>query len=550
MTSFSVNPKFSSTLPILLGLLLGSWLYTSNVLGYDLTYFPGDLGDGRLNLYFLEHAYQFFIGKQETFWDAPFMYPETNVLAFSDNLLGSAPIYSFFRVLEFDTYKSYQLWFVCISSLNFITAFFFLKYVFKNNYAAVLGAFVFAFSVALQSQLTHAQTFPRFAIPLAFLMALKFSHSLKPIYLCLTLFFLVYQIYCGIYLGFMLAVPLSIYLLIIILREISNKNEALRNSKWWLQNLSYCALNILILLPLMLPYTERNIEPGLGHFNLIMNGLPTIKSHFFSVEGTLIWNFLSRIGQDYKSWWNHQIFAGGIATLSLIAAWYLFIRKAIRYKLSLNLYSTPLILLFTGLLTFILYLRFNDVSAYVTLYFLPGFSSMRALCRIINIELLFFGIAVAFIFSKISSKYFRFQGLLFLIALSLLGLDNYFYAEKSSRTKVEAAKQRTKTLEEAFEKLPVGSVVSYEPDTVQLASYHYQLDAMLSAQKYNLKTINAYTATCPGAYGRYWNELNMESRNHWLSSKELDVDTIYIVRSPKSIEALPVIQLNGSELEI
>ena len=79
------------------GLVLGLCFFTFKIIGFDFSYFPGDLGDGRLNLYFLEHAHKFFTGKISSFWEAPFMYPEPNVTAYSDNLLGSAPIYSFFE---------------------------------------------------------------------------------------------------------------------------------------------------------------------------------------------------------------------------------------------------------------------------------------------------------------------------------------------------------------------------------------------------------------------------------------------------------------------
>jgi hypothetical protein len=102
-----------------IGLTLGIYFITLNVLGVSLTHFPGDLGDGRLNLYFLEHAFKLFNGQLTSYWDAPFMYPEKNVLAYSDNLLGSAPIYALFRWLGYDTFTSYQLWFICLSVLNY-----------------------------------------------------------------------------------------------------------------------------------------------------------------------------------------------------------------------------------------------------------------------------------------------------------------------------------------------------------------------------------------------------------------------------------------------
>ena len=250
----------------------------------------------------------------------------------------------------------------------------------------------------------------------------------------------------------MLAVPIGIYLLIIIIREIVCKNKLVSNYKWLLQNILYIVLNIVILLPLMLPYMDKKTSPNIEHYEQIMGTIPTIKSHLFSQQGSLIWDFLSEIGKSYKTWCNHQIFAGGIATVCLLIAIFFLISKIIKFKFQLKSYSIPLILLFTGLLTFLLYLRFKDKSAYIILYYLPGFSSMRDLARIINIELLFFGIATAFVFTKIFKKYVRYEPVIFIVALSLLICDNYFYKEASYKTKVILAKERTKDIEKRLKK--------------------------------------------------------------------------------------------------
>jgi len=238
---------------VLVGLIAGLFLFTFNVTGLDFRFFPGDLGDGRFNLYLLEHAYKFFTGEISNFWDAPFMYPESNVISYSDNLLGSALFYSIFRLLGFDVYLSYQLWFVTVSVHHKNEKVYFLKYVFKNNYAAVLGAFIFAFSLALQSQLTHSQTFPRFAIPLALLMAVKFSEELKPKYFLYTLIFVVYQIYCGIYLGFMLTIPVTILFILIVIKSVIEGSNKIFNGKWLMQMAGSLFISRLVLLPLMLP---------------------------------------------------------------------------------------------------------------------------------------------------------------------------------------------------------------------------------------------------------------------------------------------------------
>lgn len=549
MAAFVVKSWAKSTIIMLIGLILGLLLFTFNVIGFNFSFFPGDLGDARLNLYFLEHAHMFFTGKIHSFWNAPFMYPENNVIAYSDNLLGSAPIFSVFRLMGFDLYKSYQLWFVVVSALNYISAFYFLKYVFKNNYSAALGAFVFAFSIALQSQLTHAQTFPRFAIPIAFLMAVKFSEELRSKYFFYTLLFVVYQIYCGIYLGFMLAVPIGIYLLLIIIKKVFVERQMVFNFKWLMQISIYGLLNIAILLPLMLPYMDRKISPVIEHYKRIMISIPTIKSHFFSQHGSLIWDFLSKTGLSHKAWWNHQIFAGGIATICLIIAICWMVSNIIKTKFRLSSFSVPLLLILTGLITFFLYIRFKDISAYIALYYLPGFSSMRSLARIINIELIFFAIATAYVFSRIFKNNFKYNSLIFFVALTLIMGDNYFYANKSYRTKVSIANERTAKIDKAFAQIPVGSVVSYEPLKLESAAIFYQIDAMLTAQKYNLITLNAYTATSPGDYSMYWHEPNEISRNYWLRNKKIDQDTLYIVKASNIVEKVPVNALQHFDLK-
>jgi hypothetical protein len=521
---------------MLLGLVSGIVLFNLNVIGLHFAFFPGDLGDGRLNLYFLEHAHQFFSGHLKSYWDAPFMYPEKNVMAYSDNLLGSAPVFSLFRFLGMNTYKSYQLWFVVVSAFNYISAFYFLKYVFRNDYSAVLGAFVFAFSIALQSQLTHAQTFPRFAIPLAFLMAVKFSEELKPAYFFSTLLFVVYQIYCGIYLGFMLAVPIGIYLLLTIVKKKIAERQVFFTFSWFSRIALSALMNILILLPLMSHYLERKTSPGISGFKGILGSVPTLKSYLFSQHGSLFWNFLSRTGSNIESWWDHQIFTGGIATLCLLVGICFLIVTLYKTKFRLSNLSVPLLLQLTGLVTCMLFVRIKGVSLYFFIYFMPGFCSMRSMTRIINVELIFFAISTAFIFTAILNKYSRFGMLIFIAAFVLMILDNYFHSAESYRTNVSVARERLSCIEKVVSKIPAGSVFSYEPPNLEPTPIFFHMDAMLVSQQYQLKTLNAYTGSSPAEYKRYWDKPDEDGRNYWLEHVNIGQDTLYVIRSADDVE--------------
>lgn len=542
--------KFGESIfPMLLGLLAGLMFFTFRIIGFDFGYFPGDLADGRLVLYILEHAHQFFTGSISDFWNAPFMYPEKNVLAYSENLLGSAPIYSLFRLLGFDIYRSYQLWFLVVSALNYLAAFYFLKYVFKHNYSAALGAFVFAFSIALVSQIAHPQTFPRFAVPLAFLMVFKFGEALNPKYLFFAVLLVVYQIYCGIYLGFMLAIPVGLFLLLIIIKKGLFENADVFKPKWLIQVLSYGLLNVLILLPLMFPYMERKIAPTDDHFSQISQSIPTIVSHFYSRNDSLVWEFLSQLGQSYETPWNHQIFAGAIATICLAIVSYFMISNVVKSKFRLNHFSVPFLFWLTGLLTFILFIRFDDITAYIALYYLPGFSAMRILTRIINIELIFFAFATTFVFSKLHIIKSKYWFAIFLSALTLLIIDNYSHSSMSYRTELSVAKERTGRLDHLFAQIPEGSVVSYEPENMDGLTIFYQVDAMLASQKYGLTSINGYTAKSPSDYGMYWHEPNEKSRNYWLINKNIEPEAIYVVKNENILEKVPVNEIENYDFK-
>jgi hypothetical protein len=155
----------------------------------------------------------------------------------------------------------------------------------------------------------------------------------------------------------MLVVPIGIYLILIIIRDVFYEKKVVYSLKWFFQVALYGLINIIILLPLLLPYMERKISPSFEHFKQISSSIPTIKSHLFSQQGGLIWDFLSKTGQNYEAWWNHQIFAGGIATICFLICIYWLLSKAIKTNFRLNNFSTPVILILTGILTFFLYIH-------------------------------------------------------------------------------------------------------------------------------------------------------------------------------------------------
>lgn len=517
--------------PFFLGLGLALSFFILPVVGLHFEYFPGDVGDGRFNTYLLEHCHRFFTGQDPSLWEAPFLYPEESVITYSDNLVGSAPFYSIFRILGLDREASFQGWFVVMMLLNYACCYFFLKDCFKNTYAAVLGALVFTFSLAFHSQITHAQLFPRFPIPLAFWMGILFLRELKPVYFLGALMLVVYQFYCGVYLGFLLAVPIGFLLLFSLIHQRKLLLGSLKNIKWDAGMALGVILPALAILPLILPYIARTSTVEMSVYENIRASIPTPLSFFFSEYCSLPWGFLNETAIHYPNNWNHRLFPGALAISSLLVytGWVvvgLFRQQGLNHR---DTQPQTMVLFFTGLVTFLFFTRIGEISLYRLLFELPGFAALRGLGRIINIELLFFGIAATYLLMRLLEKFKKWTIPIFLGVCCLFVLDNFKKPQCINRSEKAMAQSWVNKLIQKMKHIPEGSIVSYEPEVIEGISIHQQLDAMLACQTLNLVAINGYTATSPNGYSGYWGFMNEAGRNYWLNRKGVEPDTIYVI---------------------
>ena len=514
--------------PFWLGLVIGLVFTTFQIIGFDLSMYPGDFGDGRFNNFILEHGHRFLTGQESSLWEAHFMYPEAQVVTFSDNLIGTVPLYSLWRALGCDIETSFQLWYILVTVFNFTACYFFLKWLFHNRYAAVLGAFVFAFSLTLQTQVTHAQTFPRFFIPLAILFLLLYHKALHPKYLFAAFLMLVWQFYSGIYLGFMLSVPFGLLLIWILYQQRIELRHSLRNKKWLLQSALAIVVNFALLLVLMVPYYLRSLQfPGTPYCDVV-GTIPTIRSFFCSKYGTFFWNSLNHVTKDYPTYYDHQLFPGIVTLLAFMALviTFIFFRKRLRLETHLQLFW-PLV--GVGLVTMLLFFRYNIYSLYYFLYHVPGFRSMRALTRIINVEVVFFALAVALVSYLLLRKWKKYAALLFVVFLGALAIDNFLIKGEAYTVRKHDVQIRTAALTKMMTGIPKGSIVAYEPVDDRVPMYFHQLDAMLSAQQLGLQCINAYTGTSPSTFSPYWWNPNPENRKLWLDAVGAQPDTVYVI---------------------
>ena len=252
---------------------------------------------------------------------------------------------------------------------------------------------------------------------------------------------------------------------------------------------------------------------------------------FFSQDGTWIWTFLSDTGSDYPASWDHQIFVGGIALLSIVVVFGIwFYSKFTNFDLA-KLFANNFLktMLIGGLLTCIIFLRVGEYSLYQLFWNLPGYTSLRSIARVINVELIFYAVSAAIVSNALFRRYKEISFLLFIGIIGLIIIDNGHDPNKTYRTSKVKSQGRVQDLTEKMRGVPKSSVVSYEPNMDDYQAFVYQIDAMLASQSLNLRTLNGYTAKAPYVYDNFWVNLDETSRKEWLDYNPQIKDLIYVI---------------------
>ena len=154
-------------------LIIGIYLVPINIFNSDFSKILGDKGDARFNNYVLEHGYKYIKGEVSNYWDMSMMYPFNNVTAFSDNLLGTMPLYSFFRFIGNTVETSFQWWIISVFILNFVISFIVFFKISYNILISTAASYIFAFGIYNIGHFDHVQVFPKFIAPLVIYLLWK-----------------------------------------------------------------------------------------------------------------------------------------------------------------------------------------------------------------------------------------------------------------------------------------------------------------------------------------------------------------------------------------
>lgn len=539
-----------AALPLIVGLLF--YLSASRI--------PGDLGDARFNMYILEHGYRWMAGLDRSFWSAPFFFPAVNVVAYSDNLLGSMPVYAFFRELGKDRESSYQWWIAVSFILNYLSSFWVLRKWTLSLLGSAAGAYLFTFGLPVMSQAEmHLQLIPRFMVPVGFYFWMRFLLEPSPKFFALSLGALLWQIYIGIYTGYFLGLFMA------ATWAFHWISEYFRLESWSLRSIKIAFWDVLLrawksivslilrpfiaywiivglfllgMLPLAVPYANAARSVGTRSWGEISSMLPRIQSYFHDPE-SLLYGREMTFGHNLPLPWEHMLFLGWVPILALVA-FAVFLRFCTE-ELNLRHYR---ILFGSIVIIYVLTLDIGSYSIYWVVAHLPGASAIRSITRMIVVMLFPIAAILGYLVTKggnffkrrsfrRGSSFLRISGMILVAAIVLfLVVDqssqlHSFDKERSQARIIQMEKKIRLVLEkEGGSGSDLKKIVIWV-DRGKSSSFEIQIDAMLASQDLGIETVNGYSGNFPPGYGSVLSDLGVGkcgAFQHWIDSHKKDFE--------------------------
>jgi hypothetical protein len=474
----------------------------------------GDEGDSRFIMSLAEYNYLWLTGHYSDYWDGFFMFPDREVITYSDNLLGSIPFYAAFRMVT-EMHTAFQLTLLLAHVLNFLAAYYALTFFSRNRFASAAGAFIFAFGLALCGLHNHPQYLFRFCIPLFFCSVVGYLKTYSPVSLGLAFLFLLWQFYLVIYIGFFLLLSGSIF----CLTYCAIQYKSLRISILLKHFLAFIPAALLMILPLWLPYHRRMQTTGYySDYDFYMQTIPRPLSWFRAFPGSC-WKFLSGTDVSSQYPWLHNLFPGFVVVLSIPAIFY-FLRKSDHVQLAVVI-SLVIILCFVS--------WSNGHTLYGYLMKFSPLKSVRFVGRIVTVLVFFFSVILTFTLSEAIQKFNFPSAVLVLFSIALIA-DNFTDLNAFKTFSKEGSKQQIAALYKDISLKDTGKSAAFAYLSPGEATPEFkQLDAMLCALKMRKKTVNGYSSTCHKDFGPFWKKMDRPSLQLWCDSMHTDVAGILIV---------------------
>ncbi|WP_047549806.1 hypothetical protein [Methylotenera sp. G11] len=497
---------------------------------------PGDIGDGRLNNYFLENIYRYIQGKSPSLVHLSFFYPFPYVLGFSDNHFGSSPAYLLPRAITGQADTAFQIWYLFGYFANYLAAYYALRKLDISAFAAAAGALIFAFALPVTAHSGHAQLHYRFGVPLAISAFIHFLERKDWRYFAAAAAWLVWQFYCTIYIGFFLLLMLAAMACVYVFRSLKDSSGGIKAiSTMFADRFSRLPdaerIRLAVIFAALLFFTAVLFYPYLRvsllydarrHWHEISSMMPRLQSYFLDDYSTL-WASQSGIFASLPMRHEHQMFVGAVPMLLAIGGYLLGRRQNTGLAFPLLSGSLALLLVLT--------LSIGGVSLWYVFSKLPLASAIRAMTRIILVFLFpvaFLGaVAIDRLKARLITKPVWRRMALFvmvpLLVFEFAATAPVVSSKAEWRHRLEAREQAMPT------GLPPGAILFY----AQAGDIFYadEIDAMWVALNHGLPTLNGYSGLYPPGYsvefGNDCAELPLRIRQYLGFTGQLDNKKAY-----------------------
>jgi hypothetical protein len=298
-------------------------------------------------------------------WQMPNLYPEANVLATSEHMLGAAALFAPFYWLTGQPILSFNLMFALVMVLDFTCAYLVARRLLRSSLPAVFCAVLFTFSSYRLYQILHLQLWLHFPTPVLFLAAIRTTDRPGCRWPLLAGVCLAGQFYFGMSLGYFAALMVGLIFVSLVFY----------NPRLFLDPRFICRLGIagvvaiVLLLPLVGPYQEAAERWGTWRWNGYMAPFMPSWHNFFSpaLDGDATFESLA-VAAEKATYW------GYLPWILCAAGTWAAIQQSRRRGESIQFWAIASILLVASLCC----ITVNHFGSYKLLFeWLPGFSALR-----------------------------------------------------------------------------------------------------------------------------------------------------------------------------
>ncbi len=489
--------------PVLVAWAVGLWVAFGRTFASGLGQIQGDLSDARLNNYILEHGYRWLLRMpgHQALWSPPIFYPVPNTGAYSDILLGVAPLYWPWRVAGFAPDTSYQLWMLTVVSFNYVAAVVCCRRLLKVDWpAAAIGSFVFAFGSSRIAQIGHAQLLGQFywllalyAIARCFQLsadrsdprmnATRSSRWIGVLAACVVL-----QLYGGYYEGWFLVFALMLAFVWAVILPASRPPVLAVGRPAAVAAAAALAGCAMALIPLGRPYLQAVHTVGLRPYSLVGPYLPRVWSWVFEGSNSALYGWLSRFSvfASIPEPWEHHLGIGFVTTLLAGMGLWSVRRRGVGQVMIACVVTVVLVSTCWP----------NGRSAWIVVYRdVPGAAAVRGVSRIALALLIPAGIGCA----VAVERWRRWPAVVAVIGL-VVAAEQWqalpSYDKGVARERAEAVARGVSPHCVAF---------LYTPRNGAGDPWLYQTDAMWASVETGVPTVNGYSGNIPPGWTFYRN---------------------------------------------